>query len=303
MSSQATKFFIGFATATVFMALYGFYENGTYFRRYMMAQDDNDVSTQAKTPNPSPVISYDALVGQPMDSPKLIDYIRKEMLQPPSKGPYNLTEPGKRHFSQYEQGQIIENKIYKGKRNGFFLEVGAVDGETFSNSLYFERELGWTGLLIEANPATYKYLHGKGRKAYSVNCGLSLSQVPSKMDLMVAGPSGMLSKIKTGKGPDSTVTIKTIPLYSLLLALNVSVIDYLSLDIEGSEMKVLQTVPWDKVRIHVMDVESDKIPEGRDYLIRYMEDRGYKYLGTRTIDAFFVSSEVWNNVLKKVNPL
>jgi hypothetical protein len=38
-------------------------------------------------------------------------------------------------------------KLFKMKRNGFFIEAGAYDGEMYSNSLYLEKRLGWKGLL------------------------------------------------------------------------------------------------------------------------------------------------------------
>ncbi|XP_066967125.1 protein Star-like [Macrobrachium rosenbergii] len=298
LSPGAHKYLSGFATAALFTVLYSYYVSRRSSQPYVKAPDDSVAEP--------PAASYEELVGNPMDSPKLVDYIRRKMLHPPSKVPYNLREPAKKHFSEYSQGQIVDTLIVKGKRNGFFLEAGAVDGETFSNSLYFERELGWTGLLIEPNPATYKLLQVKGRKAHTINCALSLNQRASKTQMRIAGPSGLLSKIKSGSGTGATtVTVKTVPLFSILLALNVSVIDYMSLDIEGSEMKVLKTIPWDKLTIHVIDVEVNKlkIPEDVNHLIRYMEERGYKYLGTKGVDAFFVSAEVWGTVLRGVNPL
>jgi len=39
---------------------------------------------------------------------------------------------------------------------GFFVEAGAFDGEARSNSFFFERERGWTGLLFEANPQLFQ---------------------------------------------------------------------------------------------------------------------------------------------------
>ena len=41
---------------------------------------------------------------------------------------------------------------------GFFVECGGFDGETSSNSLFFEKDRNWTGLLIEADPGLYKKL-------------------------------------------------------------------------------------------------------------------------------------------------
>lgn len=50
---------------------------------------------------------------------------------------------------------------------------------------------------------------------------------------------------------DPTIEIQCFPLYSILLAANRTSIDYLSLDIEGFEIKILKTIPWDRVDIKV----------------------------------------------------
>ena len=47
--------------------------------------------------------------------------------------------------------QIFKNKI----KNGFYIEAGAYDGEMWSNSLFYEVEKGWNGLLVEAHPEAF----------------------------------------------------------------------------------------------------------------------------------------------------
>ena len=71
---------------------------------------------------------------------------------------------------------------------------------------------------------------------------------------------------------EDTYDMQCFPLYSLLMAAagNVTV-NYLSLDIEGAELQVLRTLPWDKVDIEVMTVETQELgveAEGRDKAIR-----------------------------------
>ncbi len=46
--------------------------------------------------------------------------------------------------------------------------------------------------------------------------------------------------------------MQCFPLYSILLAIEKTDIDYFSLDVEGSEYKILKTIPWHKVNIKVM---------------------------------------------------
>ena len=60
-----------------------------------------------------------------------------------------------------------------GQRDGFFVECGALDGETRSNTLFMERFLGWTGLLVEADPTNFRRVLSKRRNAWSVNVCLN----------------------------------------------------------------------------------------------------------------------------------
>jgi hypothetical protein len=64
------------------------------------------------------------------------------------------------------------------KHGGFFVEAGAFDGESYSNTLFMERSLNWNGLLIEPNPDSFSKLAGKHRRAWSVNAALSAVPYP-----------------------------------------------------------------------------------------------------------------------------
>lgn len=64
------------------------------------------------------------------------------------------------------------------QQNGFFIECGAYDGETRSNTLYLERFRGWSGLLIEADPINFTKMLQKNRRAYLSPTCLSLTKNP-----------------------------------------------------------------------------------------------------------------------------
>lgn len=75
---------------------------------------------------------------------------------------------------------VVRNRIFDGhfylsrlclilQRNGYFLEIGAGDGESESITLMLERERQWTGLLIEPDPIRYKTLVERQRLAKLLN--------------------------------------------------------------------------------------------------------------------------------------
>ena len=90
-----------------------------------------------------------------------------------------------------------------------------------------------------------------------------------------AGTSGVfVNLVDTVLGREKN-TIQCLPLYSILLALNVTKIDYFSLDVEGAELGVLKTIPFDVIDIRVLTVEFSHTLEGKKELKEYMEGLGY----------------------------
>ena len=69
----------------------------------------------------------------------------------------------------------MDRLVYGGKlKDGFFIEAGAHDFETNSDSFYFEREHGWRGLLVEPHPLAFAAGREKHRRATSVQVGVAL---------------------------------------------------------------------------------------------------------------------------------
>ncbi|CAL4218703.1 unnamed protein product, partial [Meganyctiphanes norvegica] len=171
------------------------------------------------------------------------------------------------------QAKQIRN-IVGNLKGGFFVECGAWDGESRSNTLKFEKDFGWRGLLIEADPVNYESLLEKNRKAWSVNRCLSLKTHPTEVMFDLNMSMGRISNLTKPK-----VTwqrqVECLPLYSLMLALNVSTIDYFSLDVEGDELPILKTIPWDKLNIRTLSVESFSKFKSKQ-ITKYISERGYK---------------------------
>jgi hypothetical protein len=107
----------------------------------------------------------------------------------------------KRHYSQVGQDALVDELLQR-RRNGFFFECGAHDGEELSNTLFFERERGWTGLLIEANPKSFKQLEERNRTAYISNACLSTTPYANTINFTFANALGGLDK--TGHSPAIT---------------------------------------------------------------------------------------------------
>ena len=92
-----------------------------------------------------------------------------------------------------------------------------------------------------------------------------------------------MSKTKDGKGIPNRLAIgrreeavQCFPFYSILLATGRTRIDLFSLDVEGDEMEVLKTIPWDKVDIKVLIVEYNHLQDGKAGLISFLASKHYR---------------------------
>ncbi|XP_076102695.1 protein Star-like [Mytilus galloprovincialis] len=213
-----------------------------------------------------------------MDDPRLIQLIRNHWIENPSDAEYNLQFPDLLDPSA-GQAPFVDNRMGF-KERGFYVECGALDGETRSNTLMLERLRKWNGLLIEADPSNYKNLKEKHRKAFSINACLSIYPFPVIMEFKQRFSQGKLIENERDRGgkKGTIIEVQCFPLYSILLAINVTRIDFFSLDVEGDELKVLQTLPFDQVDIEMMTVEYKHIDLGEDYLKNYVENKGYDSL-------------------------
>ena len=81
--------------------------------------------------------------------------------------------------------------------------------------------------------------------------------------------------------------MQCFPLYSILLALNQTRVDFLSLDIEGDELYVLRTIPLEKVDIKMMCVEYYHQMDGIVPLNSYLTHNGFDFVTKINIDAIF----------------
>lgn len=208
------------------------------------------------------------------------------------------------YYSQIGQDKWV-NSILKNKKNGYFIELGACDGLHLSNTLFFERHLEWNGICIEPNDNYFKELQ-KNRK-----CNISNELVSSTSNNIVdfsiceAGSGIIDNNVGPFTSRNTIVKKLTVTLESILDRFNSpSIIDYLSLDVEGHEYSILSTFPFNKYKFRCITVEHNAPHQGdkQQMLIRdILEKNGYKYVkgnddvnnwGHGPIDDFYINPSV-----------
>jgi hypothetical protein len=181
----------------------------------------------------------------------------------------------KQFYAQVGQDQIVLDIIGE---NGYFIDLAANDAIDLSNTYALEQH-GWNGLCIEPNPTYWSGL-AKSRTCQVVAAlvgGSESKVVPVKFRGVYGGVVGLMDDKKASfkKEPDVTVeNVYTASFAEILQQFGVpKVIDFLSLDVEGSEFIIMQHFPFDTYQIRVMTVENPT-PQVQTLL----ESHGYRYL-------------------------
>jgi FkbM family methyltransferase len=168
------------------------------------------------------------------------------------------------------------------KRNGFFVEFGATNGLLNSNTWLLETELGWNGILAEPNPFWHAALAANRRAAIEHKCVSSTSG--SNVAFITTDDSDPelsgISKFSEGdhfselRKQGKVIEVETISLSDLLEKYQApELIDYLSIDTEGSELDTLSAHDFKKHRFSLISVEQNPLTEsGIQHLL---EGQGY----------------------------
>ena len=147
------------------------------------------------------------------------------------------------YYSQSGQDEWVD-KIFRSKRDGFYLDIGAYDGIESSNTAYLGRELGWKGLSVEANRSAYDSL--VANRPDSTNIFAAVTNYDGTCNF-----SGF--SISDGGSP-----VPCFKLNTLLEQYNAPErIDYLSIDVEGSEYAILEYFDFYRWQIGAMTVEHN----------------------------------------------
>ena len=170
---------------------------------------------------------------------------------------------------------VIDTLNYK--ENGFFIDIGALDGVTHSNTFLLENKYNWNGICVEANPfvlhmlssnrncmCVNALLYSKPNILVDFHCGneLSFFSNPNRnIDI-----NNFKSYLKQKNVDYHKIKMKTTTTSKILDIYNAPyVIDYISCDTEGTEIEILKAFPFDDYHVNTITIEHNAAHIGNQY--------------------------------------
>lgn len=201
----------------------------------------------------------------------------------------------------------LHKLFFKNVRDGFFIECGSADGIDHNICVWFEDNMGWTGLNIEPNPHAYKHLATNRPNCINENLALSDSEGEATIHIPTGGPrkneplqaslESWRKDFWAGKMPGGykgalkgtkveEVTVKTDTYTNVIARNGVDKVDLFILDVEGHEVPALRGMIESPVLPRVIVVENNKTD--MDEVYRMIDPLGYAVNGGCGANNFFV---------------
>jgi len=205
------------------------------------------------------------------------------------------------YFSEAGQDMLVKDNFFKNHKSGFFVEIGAFDGIEGSNCYHFEKFMNWQGIAVEASPLQFKKLK-KNRNCNLINVAIGLENKKVEFYEVVEGFTQM-SGINNSNFQNSFERIKKNS-NSKINKINIEcktfeklipsdqIIDLISIDIEGNEPDVLNSIDFDKYQIKVIIIENNT-PKELSYLNFFLEKNFY-YFDRVGMDEIYYNKEYFS---------
>jgi FkbM family methyltransferase len=194
---------------------------------------------------------------------------------------------GPNRHSRFAEEWIIRD-YFQDRRDGSFVDVGANHYSIDSNTFYLETTLGWTGIAIEPQ-AEFAAGYRKFRPRTRFFSFFVSDTSDATITFYRAGDTPLASSanrsfaerggtdIKNPVYTTQAVKVPTIRLTDLLDRAGISRFDFLSVDVELAEPKVLAGFDVDRFKPSLVCIEAH--PQVRQKILDYFARHGYVLLG------------------------
>jgi FkbM family methyltransferase len=218
-------------------------------------------------------------------------------------------------YSQAGQDRFLFENFFRGKRGGRFVDVGAYDGEKFSNSLFFERFMGWLGLCVEPLPAAYQRLVAGRQCICEQVCVADFEGEATLLESDCGIDEKMLSGLSVNfdrrhvervnrhatNRVERVVAVKKLS--SLLEKYGLFSIDFCSIDTQGSELGIIEELDLKRFKVGVFTIENSyddpRVGEvmerkGYEFVVKLERDYIFKRRDLRRLPRTTVICAVWH---------
>lgn len=200
-------------------------------------------------------------------------------------------------YSQ-EGEDILLSRIFEGKKDGFYLDIGAHHPKRFSNTYLFYQK-GWRGINIDPIPGIMKKFEVERPEDINLEIAIGEKEIELNYFNFKEKALNTFSEELANQYQnedwelENIIKVKTYPLDKILnqyLPINTT-IDFISIDVEGLDLQVLISNNWLKYRPLIVLVESLEMVSINEFqkseVYIFLISKGYLFFAKTVNTCFF----------------
>lgn len=199
--------------------------------------------------------------------------------------------------AEFGEDRLLAER-FAARSDGFYAEIGAYDGLDGSATWFFE-QLGWDGVLVEADPELAERCRAARPRAHTVHCAVVAPGAPSEVQFEVLEGCRALSSLGVGadelRGVEHIadelelrrVAVPARTIDDVLAENGAPRLDFITIDVNGYEWEALQGLSLERWRPEVVILErATHLPDRR--ILGHMHRHGYRFRRRTGVNDWFV---------------
>lgn len=170
---------------------------------------------------------------------------------------------------QASQDRFVFQQFFRGVCSRVYVEIGAYDGSLNSNTWFFNHHMGWRGILVEASPSSYEKARRNRPNDALYHRAITTDSDNGYITFMFSDETPQVNSIagfedkRRIKGAQE-IRVPTGTFREIFAEQGVTRVDFFSLDVEGGELVVLETIDFDAVLICILMTENNPVDTAKN---------------------------------------
>lgn len=204
----------------------------------------------------------------------------------------------RKSYSQFGEDLVLSSFMFDDRiKQGFYVDVGSYHPKKYSNTNFYYKQ-GWSGINIDAKPGSMRIFKRLRKRDVNIESGISVQNDNVDFFLFYESAFNTFSKeladsyIKQGVKLNKKIIVKTRRLEAVLdeYLPQDKKIDFLTIDVEGLDLNVLQSNNWERykpryIMIEMHNLDISNIKENKVY--SFLLSKGYKLVSIVYITGIF----------------